>query len=76
MKKSRFSGQQVAFILNQVEEGAAVAVVLRKSCVSEAIYYNWRKKHGGVMPSVVKRLKQLVDENPRLRKVAADVSLD
>ena len=76
MKKTRFSEQQIAFILKQAEEGVAVAEICRKSGISEATFYNWRKKYGGLMPSEVKRLKQLEDENQRLKKMVADLSLD
>ena len=76
MKKSRFSEQQIAFILKQDDEGVAVAEICRKAGISEATYYNWRKKYGGPMPSEVKRLKQLEDENQRLKKMVADLSLD
>ena len=53
MKKSRFSEQQIAFILRQAEEGTRVEEVCRKAGISEATYYNWRKKYGGLMPSRV-----------------------
>lgn len=76
MKKSRFSEQQIAFILRQAEEGTPVAEVCRKAGVSEATYYNWRKKYGGLMPSEMKRLKQLEEENARLKRIVADLSLD
>jgi putative transposase len=76
MKKSRFSEQQIAFILRQVEEGTRVEEVCRKAGISEATYYNWRKKYGGLMPSEMKRLKQLEEENQRLKKLVADLSLD
>ena len=76
MKKSRFSEQQIAFILKQGDEGVAVAEICRKAGISEATYYNWRKKYGGLMPSEVKRLKQLENENQRLKKMVADLSLD
>ena len=58
------------------EEGTPVAEVCRKAGVSEATYYNWRKKYGGLMPSEMKRLKQLEEENARLKKIVADLSLD
>ena len=76
MKKSRFSEQQIAFVLRQAEEGTAVAEVCRKAGISEATYYNWRKKYGGLMPSEMRRLKQLDEENARLKKLVADLSLD
>jgi len=76
MKKSRFSEQQIAYILRQAEEGTSVEEVCRKAGISEATYYNWRKKYGGLMPSEMKRLKQLDEENGRLKKLVADLSLD
>lgn len=76
MKKSRFSEQQIAFILRQAEEGTSVAEVCRKAGISEATYYVWRKKYGGLMPSEMKRLKQLEEENTKLKKLVADLSLD
>jgi putative transposase len=76
MKKSRFSEQQVAFILRQAEEGASVEDVCRKAGISIQTYYRWRKKYGGLMPSEMRRLKQLEEENQRLKKLVADLSLD
>jgi putative transposase len=76
MKKSRFSEQQIAFILRQAEEGTTVEEVCRKAGISEATYYVWRKKYGGLMPSEMKRLKQLEEENQRLKKLVADLALD
>jgi putative transposase len=76
MKKSRFSEQQIAFVLRQAEEGTPVAEVCRKAGISEASFYNWRKKYGGLLPSEMKRLKQLEEENQRLKKLVADLSLD
>ena len=76
MKKSRFSEQQIAFVLRQAEEGTAVAEVCRKAGISEASFYAWRKKYGGLMPSEMRRLKQLDEENVRLKRLVADLSLD
>ena len=76
MKTSRFSEQQIAFVLRQAEEGAAVAEVCRKAGISEATYYVWRKKFGGLMPSEMKRLKQLEEENGKLKRIVADLALD
>lgn len=76
MKRSKFSEAQIAFILKQAEEGTAVAEVCRKAGISDATFYNWRKRYGGLMPSEVKRLRQLEDENNRLKKIVADLSLD
>jgi putative transposase len=76
MKRSRFSEQQIAFILRQAEEGTTVEEVCRKAGISEATYYVWRKKYGGLMPSEMKRLKQLEEENTKLKKLVADLALD
>jgi putative transposase len=76
MKKSRFSEQQIAFVLRQAEEGTPMAEVCRKAGISEASFYAWRKKYGGLLPSEMKRLKQLEEENQRLKKLVADLSLD
>ena len=76
MKKSRFTEAQVAFVLRQAEEGTAVGEVCRKAGISEATFYAWRKKYAGLMPSEMKRLRQLEDENSKLKKLVADLSLD
>jgi putative transposase len=65
----------LAFILGQGEEGTAVGEICRKAGISEATYYNWRKKYG-LMPSEMKRLRQLEEENGKLKKIVADLSLD
>ena len=66
MKRSRFTEAQIAFILRQGEEGTAVGEICRKAGISEATYYNWRKKYGRLMPSEMKRLRQLEEENGKL----------
>ncbi|WP_346891547.1 transposase [uncultured Roseibium sp.] len=76
MKKSKFSEAQIAFILRQADEGMPVAEVCRKAGISDATFYNWRKRYGGMMPSEVKRMRQLEDENNRLKKIVADLTLD
>lgn len=76
MKKTRFTEQQIAFALKQAETGTSVAEVVRKLGVSEATFYNWKKKYGGLSVTEVRRLKQLEDENTRLKKIVADLSLD
>jgi putative transposase len=73
MKRSRFSEQQIAFILHQAEEGVAVEDVCRKAGISMQTYYRWRKKYGGLMPS---EMKLLEEENVRLKRLVADLSLD
>jgi len=76
MKKTRFTEQQIAFVLKQAETGTSVAEVVQKLGVSEATFYNWKKKYGGLSVTEVRRLKQLEDENARLKKIVADLSLD
>ena len=76
MKRSKFTEAQIAFVLRQAEEGTEVEEVCRKAGISEATFYNWRKKYGGLMPSEMKRLRQLEEENTRLKRIVADLSLD
>ena len=76
MKASKFTDAQKAFILKQGEEGLPVAEICRKAGISQATYFNWKKKYAGLLPSEMKRLKQLEDENRRLKKLVADLSLD
>jgi putative transposase len=76
MKASKFSEAQIAFVLKQAEDGTAVGEVCRKAGISEATFYNWRKRYAGLMPSEVKRLRQLEEENVKLKRLVADLSLD
>jgi len=76
MKRTKFTDQQIAFALRQAETGARVNEVCRKMGISEATFYNWKKKYGGLGVSEVRRLKQLEDENYRLKRMVADLSLD
>jgi putative transposase len=76
MKASKFSEAQIAFVLKQAEDGAAVAEVCRKAGISQATYFNWKKKYAGLMPSEMKRLRQLEEENAKLKRIVADLSLD
>jgi len=76
MKRSKFTEAQIAFVLRQAEEGTKVEEVCRKAGISEATFYNWRKKYAGLMPSEMKRLKMLEEENKQLKKLVADLSLD
>ena len=76
MRSSKFSDAQKAFILKQGDDGVPVAEICRKAGISQATYFNWRKKFGGLLPTEMKRLKQFEDENARLRKLVADLSLD
>jgi putative transposase len=76
MRKSKFTESQIAFILRQADEGTPIAEVCRKAGISEATFYNWRAKYGGLTPSEMKRLRQLEEENGKLKKLVADLSLD
>ena len=76
MKKSRYTDEQIAFALRQAETGTSVQEVIRKMGISEATFYNWKKMFGGLGPSKVRRLKQLEEENRRLKQMVADLSLD
>jgi putative transposase len=76
MKKSQFTEAQIAFALRQADEGTSVPEICRKIGISEATFYNWRKKYGGLLPTEMKKLRMLEEENSRLKKIAADLSLD
>jgi len=76
MKKSRFTSEQISFALKQVEAGEKVSDVCRKMGVSDATFYNWKKKYGGLGTSELRRLKELEAENRQLKKLVADLSLD
>lgn len=76
VKKSRFTEEQIAFALKQAELGTAVAEICRKIGVSEATFYLWKKKFGGLGPSELRRLRQLEEENRKLKQLVADLSLD
>jgi putative transposase len=76
MKKSRFTEQQIAFALQQAEAGTSVDEVCRKMGICQATFFRWKKVYGGLMPSEVRKLKQLEEENARLRKLVADLTLD
>ena len=76
MKASKFLAAQKAFVIKQGDDGTAVAEICRKAGISQATYFNWKKKYAGLLPSEMKRLKQLEDENSRLKKIVADLTLD
>ena len=76
MKKSKFSETQILNILKSVESGRTVKEVCREHGISDATFYNWRAKYGGLQPSDLKRLRELEQENARLKRMYADVSLD
>ena len=76
MKKTRYTDEQIAFALRQAETGTPVKEVIRKMGISEQTFYRWKKVYGGLGPSEVRRLKQLEEENRRLKQMVADLSLD
>jgi putative transposase len=76
MKRSKFTEQQIAFALKQAELGTSVEEVCRKIGISDATFYNWKKKYGGLGPSELRRLRQLEEENTKLKRLVADLSLD
>ena len=76
MKRSKFTESQIVFALKQAETGVAVAEVCRKLGVSEATFYNWKKKFRGLGPTELRRLRQLEEENSRLKQIVADLTLD
>jgi len=76
MKTTKFTEEQIAFALRQAETGTKVAEVCRKMGISDATFYNWKKKYGGLGVSELRRLKQLEEENRQLKKLVADLSLE
>ena len=74
--KKHFSEEQVAFALRQAETGISVQEVIRKMGISEQTFYRWKKKYGGLGISELRRLKQLEEENRKLKQLVADLSLD
>ena len=76
MRKSRFSDEQIVYALKQAELGVPIAEVCRKYGVSEQTFYRWRARFGGLTPSEVQRLRELEQENQRLKGLVADLSLD
>ena len=76
MRASRFSDAQTAFILKHGADGVPVGEIFRRAGISQATYFNWKKKYDGLLPPEMRRLKQLEDENGKLKKLVADLSLD
>ena len=76
MRKSKFTEDQIAFALKQAELGISVEEVCRKMGISDATFYVWRKKYGGIGPSELRRLRQLEEENRKLKAMYADIALD
>jgi len=76
VKKSRFTDEQIAFALKQAETGTRIDEICRKMGISDATFYKWRQKYGGLEPSELRKLKQLEEENSKLKRIVADLSLD
>ena len=76
MKRKRCTDEQVAFALRQVESGTAVGEICRKMGVSEPTFYRWKKQFAGMGVAEIRRLKQLEEENTKLKRLVADLTLD
>lgn len=76
MRKSHFSEEQILGILRLAEAGQTVAEVCRHNGISEGTYYRWKARYGGLEVSQLRRLRQLEDENRRLKQIVADLTLD
>jgi putative transposase len=76
MKKKQFTEAQIAFALREAESGTPVGEVIRKMGISEVTFYRWKKRYAGMGVSELRRLKQLEDENRRLKRLVADLTLD
>jgi len=74
--KKRFTQEQIAFALRQAEGGTAIEEILRRLGISEATFYRWRKKYAGLGVAEMRRLRQLEEENRRLKRLVADLVLD
>lgn len=76
MKKARFSEEQITYALKQVESGKPVGEVCRQLGVSEQSFYRWKKKYQGIGVAELRRLRQLEEENRKLKRIVADLTLD
>ncbi len=76
MRKTRFSEEQIAYALRQVESGTVVSEVCRKLGISEQTFYRWKRKFAGMGVTELRRLKQLEEENRKLKQLVADLTLD
>jgi putative transposase len=76
MKRSRFSETQIIGILKEADAGMKVTEICRKYGISDATYYNWKSKYGGLQISEVRRLRELEAENAKLKRMYADLSLE
>ncbi len=76
MKKTRYTEEQIAFALRQAESGTPVAEVIRKMGITEPTFYRWKKQFAGMGVVEIRRLKQLEEENAKLKRLVADLTLD
>lgn len=76
MKKSRFTAERIVGILQEVAQGTAAKIVARKHGVTEQTIYRWKRVYGGLQGSEAKRLRQLEDENRRLKRIVAEQAMD
>lgn len=76
MKRKRFSEEQIAFALRQADSGTTIDEICRKMGISEPTFYRWKKVYAGMGVTEIRRLKQLEDENAKLKRVVADLTLD
>ncbi len=76
MRKTRYTEEQIIGILKEVDAGVPIVEVCRKYGISDATYYNWKAKYGGMTVSDAKKLKHLEDENRRLKQIVAELTLD
>ena len=76
MKRSKFSETQIIAILNEADAGLSVKEICRKHGISDATYYNWKSKYGGMSASELKRMREVEDENAKLKKMYADLALE
>ncbi|OAN52392.1 transposase [Paramagnetospirillum marisnigri] len=76
MKASKFTDAQKAFILKQGADGVPVSEICRKAGISQATYFNWKRKYDGLLPTEMRRLRQLEEENSQLKRIVADLTLD
>ncbi len=76
MRKSKYTEEQIAYTLRQAESGVAVAEIIRKLGITEQTFYRWKKRFAGLGVSELRRLRQLEEENRKLKRLVADLSLD
>lgn len=76
MRKSRFSEEQIIAVLQRVEQGQPIAAVCREVGISDVTYYRWKAQYGGLEVSQLRKLRQLEEENRKLKQIVADLTLD